>query len=140
MVVVEWIQDGQDDVMEDLEDNFDVVKVVEDDVVLVKALEDDLDVVEFVEDGFGEDDVAQDKIGVAELPEDDVHDEDAEDEVPEEGREAQACIDVLHDVVAVHPNHQDEKVMLGHVHIEAQDVQVEDEDVDKGLDSRRNPG
>ena len=43
-------------------------------------------------------------------------------------------MDVLHDVVVVGLDLQDEKVELGQVQIEEQDVQVEDEDVDESLE------
>ena len=124
MVVVEWVQDDQDNVLEDLENYFDVVEVVEDDIVLVEGLEDDFDVVEVVED----------EVALVNLLEDGVHDADVQDEVPEAGREVQSCIDVLHDVMVDNLGLQDEKVVLGHVHIEEQDVEVEDEDVDESLE------
>ena len=63
--------------------------------------------------------------------EDDDNDVDLQNEVPEEGCEVQTRIDVLHDVVVVDFDLQDEKVVHGHFRIEEQDVQVEDEDVDK---------
>ena len=43
-------------------------------------------------------------------------------------------MDVLHDVLVVGLDLQDEKVELGQVQIEEQDVQVEDEDVDESLE------
>ena len=49
-----------------------------------------------------------------------------------------SCMDVLHDVVVVSLDLQDEKVELGQVQIEKQDVQVEDEDVDKSLEETLN--
>ena len=111
-----------------------MVEVVEDEVVIVEGLEYDFDVVEVVEDEFDAVDVVEDKIVVVEPVEDDVHDANVQDEVPEAGCEVQICIDVLHDVVVVDLDLQDKKVVLGHVRIEEQDAQVEDEDVDKSLE------
>ena len=41
---------------------------------------------------------------------------------------------MLYDVVVVGLESQDDKVELGHVDVEEQDVQVEDEEVDKNLE------
>ena len=84
---------------------------------MVEGLEGDFDVVEVVEDGFDEVDFVQDEMVVAEILEDDIHDTDVQDEVPEAGCEAQACVDVPHDVVVVDLDLQDEKVVLNHVHM-----------------------
>ena len=45
-------------------------------------------------------------------------------------------MDVVHDVVVVGLDLQDEKVELGQVQIEEQDVQVEDEGADESLEKK----
>ena len=101
---VDGTQDDEDDSIKHLEDGFQVVDVVYDVPVVVKGLENELDVVKAAEDGFDEVDVAQEKtVAVKRL------------------RDDESDVDVL----------QDEEAVLGHVHIEEQDVQVEDEHVDK---------
>ena len=52
---------------------------------MVEGLKDDFDVVAVVEDEFDGVDVVQDGVVVVELLEDDVHDADAQNEVPEAG-------------------------------------------------------
>ena len=50
------------------------------------------------------------------------------------GCEVASCIAVLHDVVVVGLDLQDEKVELGQGQIEEQEVQVEDEGIDESLE------
>ena len=45
-----------------------------------------------------------------------------------------SCNDVLHKVVVVDLDLQDDVVEVGQVQIDEQDVQVEDEDIDEGLE------
>ena len=45
-----------------------------------------------------------------------------------------SCNDVLHKIVVVELNLQDDVVEVGQVQIDEQDVQVEDEDIDEGLE------
>ena len=66
---------------------------------------------------------------VVELIEDDVDDKSVQDEMSEAGCGVNTCINVLHDVVVVDLDLQDEKVELGLT----QGVQVEEEKVDKNL-------
>ena len=70
---------------------------------------------------------------MVELLEDAV-DENVQGVMPYGVCEVASCIAVLHDVVVVGLDLQDEKVELGQVQIEEQDVQVEDEGIDKSLE------
>ena len=45
-----------------------------------------------------------------------------------------SCNDVLHKVVVVDLDLQDDVVEVGQVQIDEQDVQVEDKDIDEGLE------
>ena len=68
------------------------------------------------------------------LFEDDVHDADVQDEVPDAGCEVASCMDVLHDVGVVGLDLQDEKIELSQVQIEEQDVQVKNKEVNESLE------